>query len=119
VGQEKEGTPTKPLNVTVVDAATGTRETMPQPAVGTPEDLAFWKPVLTELRQHLEKRGWFDAAMIRHVSYWAPRCFVWVDVGGQPARPPGIFRLGTSRQGVRIEAAGPREADRRACRRGP
>jgi len=46
---------------------------MPQPKVGTPEDLAFWKPVLTELRQHLEKRGWFDAAMIRHVSYcWSP-----------------------------------------------
>ena len=73
VGQERNGKHTTPLNVTVVDAETGKESLMPQPEVGTPEDVAFWKPVLMALRERFEKRGWQDSAMIRHVSYcWSP-----------------------------------------------
>jgi hypothetical protein len=59
--------PTPP--VTVLDPATGKLETMPQPPFGTPENEAFWRPVLTELRKRLEKRGWFDVAAFGWVHY--------------------------------------------------
>ncbi len=60
------------LAVTVVDPATGKTEVLPQPVYGTPENEAFWKPVLTELRKRLEKRGWFDVAAISHDDYASP-----------------------------------------------
>jgi hypothetical protein len=60
------------LNVSVLDPATGKVEAMPQPPYGTPENEAFWKPVLTELRKRLEKRGWFDVTAISHDDYGSP-----------------------------------------------
>lgn len=48
--------------VVVVDPATGKTEDLEQPPFGTPESYAFWKPVLDEVRAHLEKRGWQDVA---------------------------------------------------------
>jgi hypothetical protein len=61
--------PFPPLAVTVRDPATGKTETMPQPAYGTAENEAFWKPVLTELRGKIEKRGWFDVTAVCNISY--------------------------------------------------
>jgi hypothetical protein len=59
--------------VGVYDAATGKTEPLIPPAYGTPENEAFWKPAFTELRQRLEKRGWFDVAALADVSYcWGP-----------------------------------------------
>ncbi|HOX05908.1 MAG TPA: hypothetical protein PK280_05865 [Planctomycetota bacterium] len=60
------------LAVTVLDPATGKLEALPQPAYGTPESEAFWKPVLTELRKRLEKRGWFDVTAVSHDDYASP-----------------------------------------------
>jgi hypothetical protein len=57
------------LGVTVLDPATGKTETLKQPPYGTPENEAFWKPVMAELRQRLEKRGWFDVAAVVNASY--------------------------------------------------
>jgi glycosyl hydrolase family 123 len=59
--------------VTVEDAKTGKLSELFVPSHGTPENKAFWKPVLTEVRKRLKKRGWYDRAMIGHVSYcWNP-----------------------------------------------
>lgn len=66
--------------VSVLDPATGKVEPMPQPAYGTPENEAFWKPVLTELRKRLEKRGWFDVAAFGWVHYSKPADPQLVDV---------------------------------------
>lgn len=46
--------------------ATGKVAEMDQPPYGTPESVAFWKPVLTEVRARLEKRGWLDVAALGH-----------------------------------------------------
>jgi len=68
--QDKQ--PKAPLAVTVVDAS-GSTTSMQQPPYGTPENEAFWKPVLTELRKRLEKRGWFDVTAVCYASYcWPP-----------------------------------------------
>jgi len=65
--------PPVPLSVSVLDPAGGKVEPMPQPAYDTPENEAFWKPVLTELRKRLEKRGWFDVTAVCYTSYcWGP-----------------------------------------------
>jgi hypothetical protein len=61
--------PYAPLSVTVRDPVTDQTSLMPQPAYGTPENEAFWKPVLTELRQRIEKRGWFDVTAVCNISY--------------------------------------------------
>jgi hypothetical protein len=37
----------------------------------------------------------------------APRCLVWVDLGDQSPKPPGILRFVTGRQAARIQAASP------------
>jgi len=55
--------------VTVVDAATGEKSALKQPPYGTPESLAFWKPVLGELRKRIEKRGWFDSVVVNWMNY--------------------------------------------------
>ncbi|KPJ74898.1 MAG: hypothetical protein AMS14_04625, partial [Planctomycetes bacterium DG_20] len=69
-GRENEA---EPRPVSVFDPATGKLEELPQPPYGTEENKKFWQPVLAELRQRLEKRGWFDVAMMGHVSYcWSP-----------------------------------------------
>jgi hypothetical protein len=62
-----------PLAVTVLDPATGKIDRLTQPPYGTPENEAFWRPVLTEVRRRLEKRGWFDVAAVSNASYcYAP-----------------------------------------------
>jgi len=65
----KNNPPPPPLGVTVFDPATGRTEAMPQPPYGTPENEAFWRPVMTELRKRLEKRGWFDVAAALNANY--------------------------------------------------
>ena len=51
----------KPFHsVVVVDEASGKTEELEQPPQGTPESLAFWKPVLDEIHAHMDKRGWSD-----------------------------------------------------------
>ncbi|MDD4890884.1 MAG: hypothetical protein PHU85_13265 [Phycisphaerae bacterium] len=57
------------LSVTVVDPATGKLELLAQPPYATPENEAFWKPMLTELRKRLERRGWFDVAAFSWIHY--------------------------------------------------
>ena len=62
-----------PPKVSLLNPATGKLEPLPVPAYGTKENGQFWKPVFGELRTRIEKRGWFDVAMLGHVSYcWAP-----------------------------------------------
>jgi hypothetical protein len=58
-----------PESVTVVDQNGKWIENLQQPPYGTPENEAFWRPVLTELRQRLEKRGWFDVTRIGWLAY--------------------------------------------------
>jgi hypothetical protein len=69
VNEAKAKTGQKVQNVSVFDPATGKVEQLPQPDFGTPENEAFWRPVLTELRKRLEKRGWFDVAAFGWVHY--------------------------------------------------
>jgi hypothetical protein len=62
-----------PLSVSVLDPDTGKLERLQQPVYGTPENEAFWKPVLAGLRSRLEKRGWFDVTAVCYASYcWSP-----------------------------------------------
>jgi hypothetical protein len=63
---------TQTLAVTVLDPASGKLEHLPQPPYCTPENEAFWKPALEEVRKRLEKRGWFDVAAVANASY----CYV-------------------------------------------
>jgi len=46
--------------VSVLDPATGKLDKMPQPAPGTPESYAFWKPVFDEMLLRLKNRGWLS-----------------------------------------------------------
>jgi hypothetical protein len=55
--------------VTALDPATGKTERMKQPCPGTPESLAFWKPVLDEIRKKVEARGWWDVTCVGHSEY--------------------------------------------------
>ncbi len=67
--------PAPVIKVTVVDPSGKKLEDLPQPPYGTPENQAFWKPVLLELRKRLQKRGWLDVAAAGYISY-----------AGQPTR---------------------------------
>jgi hypothetical protein len=59
-----------PFAVSVLDPATGKIvDHLVQPEYGTPENEAFWRPVFAELRQRLEKRGWFDVAAVVNAGY--------------------------------------------------
>ena len=58
--------------VTQLDPATGALSPLEQPVPGTPESLAFWKPVLDTLRKKIESRGWWDVTAMGHNSYNAP-----------------------------------------------
>jgi hypothetical protein len=53
---------------------------MDQPPLGTPENEKFWRPVMTQLRKRLEKRGWFDKAAVAYTSYSSPPSREMVDV---------------------------------------
>lgn len=55
--------------VTCLDPATGKLDTMEQPTPGTDESVAFWKPVLDEVRKKVEARGWFDVTAMGWNSY--------------------------------------------------
>ncbi|HUT35153.1 MAG TPA: glycoside hydrolase domain-containing protein [Planctomycetota bacterium] len=68
-GEAKEGKWANVQTVSLLDPATGKLEPLEQPPPGTPECLAFWKPVLDEVRKRLEARGWFDVASLGHNSY--------------------------------------------------
>lgn len=52
------------LKVTTLDPATGETGELDVPAYGENEGLAFWKPVLDEVRERLRKRGWEDVAAL-------------------------------------------------------
>jgi hypothetical protein len=56
-------------SVSRLDPATGKVEPMEQPVPGTEESLAFWKPVLDEVRKKVEARGWWDVTALGHNSY--------------------------------------------------
>ncbi len=58
--------------VTLLDPASGKVEDLEQPAYGTPESEAFWRPVLAGVRQRLEKKGWWDVTAIGSCSDRAP-----------------------------------------------
>jgi hypothetical protein len=66
---DKNKAKTPPLKVSVLDPATGKISDVQQPPYGTPENAAFWKPVLTGLRERLKKRGWFDVTAVCFTSY--------------------------------------------------
>jgi len=51
-------------HVTLLDRATGKVQPLEQPPYGTPQSVAFWRPVLDGVRARLEKRGWFDVAAL-------------------------------------------------------
>ena len=60
-------------NVLVLDPRTGTVTHVPNPPPGTEENERFWKPILTDLRKRIEKRGWYGATVIGHEAYcWHP-----------------------------------------------
>jgi hypothetical protein len=44
----------------VLDPATGKLDRMNQPAAGTAESFAFWKPVFDEVLKKIKARGWLD-----------------------------------------------------------
>ena len=63
----------EPPEVTTLDPKTGKLGRLTAPKYGTKEYREFWRPVLHELRDRLKTRGWYDVAMIGHISYcWAP-----------------------------------------------
>lgn len=61
------------VRVSLRDRASGKVSLLTPPYYGTPAGLAFWKPVLAEVRQRLEKRGWMDVAQIGTGSDNTPR----------------------------------------------
>jgi hypothetical protein len=61
------------VRVSKLDPGTKKVEQLIPPLYGSPEGLAFWKPVLTQVRQRLEKRGWMDVACLGTGSDDAPR----------------------------------------------
>jgi hypothetical protein len=72
-GFEGRNNEAKPADVTTLDPKTGKLGTLTAPKYGTKEYTEFWRPVLHELRERLTQRGWYDVAMIGHISYcWAP-----------------------------------------------
>ena len=56
-------------HVTCLDPATGKLDSMEQPTPGTDESVAFWRPVLDEVRKKVEARGWFDVTAMGWNSY--------------------------------------------------
>ncbi len=58
--------------VSALDPATGKIEPMDMPVPGTDEAVAFWKPVLDEVRKKVEARGWWDVTAVGWNSYCYP-----------------------------------------------
>jgi hypothetical protein len=55
--------------VSALDPVTGRIERLKQPAFGTQESLAFWRPVFTEVLKKLEARGWLKETTLGYNSY--------------------------------------------------
>jgi hypothetical protein len=68
-GEVKDGKWTNVKTVSLLDRATGKLDVLEQPPPGTPESLAFWKPVFDAVRKRVEARGWFDVTSVGHNSY--------------------------------------------------
>lgn len=64
--------PKQPNTVTVVDAATGRRESMQVPEFGTDASKAFWQPVLKALHQRLKTLGCADKFTLGALSDGLP-----------------------------------------------
>ncbi|MCG3181891.1 MAG: hypothetical protein BIFFINMI_04331 [Phycisphaerae bacterium] len=58
-----------PSAVSLLDPATGKLEALDQPPGDKPEFVAFWKPVLGEVRKKIEARGWWGATAMGANSY--------------------------------------------------
>jgi len=59
--------------VPVLDPETGELSHVENPPPGTEASYTFWKPILGELRNRIEQRGWFGVTAIGHQSYcWPP-----------------------------------------------
>ncbi len=81
--------------ISVLDPKTGEIATVDGPIHGTPESEAFWRPVLTKLRDLLSKRGLADAMLLGYCADRQPdKATVGVfhdilpDVGWQTTRHP-------------------------------
>ena len=71
--QGKFKMPGWPTHVSLLDPATGKLDKLEMPPPGTEESVAFWKPVLDEVRKKAEARGWWDVTALGHNSYcYAP-----------------------------------------------
>lgn len=61
-----------PVKVSRLDPATGRVEPMGQPPLAPATGVKFWRPVLDQVRARLEKRGWWDVALIGTASDSGP-----------------------------------------------
>lgn len=59
--------------VSLLDKATGKVTSMRVPDYGTPEAVAFWKPLFAEIFTRLDKRGWSDSVVLGTSSDNGPR----------------------------------------------
>ncbi|MHC4914478.1 MAG: glycoside hydrolase domain-containing protein [Planctomycetota bacterium] len=100
--------------VTTLDPATGKRGQLDEPPLGGRENVEFWRPVLTELRKRIEKRGWWKVTAVGDARY-AGNCdapcvdtihAVWPDAVWA-ATQHGTTRTftGTDRKKVRMRVA--------------
>jgi len=92
------------------------------PSLGTTWQIAFslfHKPDFTkrELIDYVAAFAEKHSVAVRESS--APRCFVWVGLGGQPPKPPGILRFGACRQAGRMRRASSVGPSWLVCRIGP
>jgi hypothetical protein len=61
-----------PIKVSRLDPTTGKVEPMPQPVLVPATGVPFWRPVLNQVQARLEKRGWWDVALIGTASDSGP-----------------------------------------------
>ena len=61
-----------PVKVSRLDPVTGKVEPMDQPPLKPETGVAFWKPVLEQVKARLEKRGWWDVALLGTASDSGP-----------------------------------------------
>jgi hypothetical protein len=69
-GRPKDGS--CPVQVSRLDPATAKVEPLGQPPLTPATGVAFWKPVLEQVKSRLEKRGWWDVALIGTASDSGP-----------------------------------------------
>ena len=55
-------------SVPLLDPASNKIERLSQPAFGTEEAVAFWRPVFTEILKKIKARGWLDVAALGYVA---------------------------------------------------